>query len=113
MGVVAMLQGDLNSAREAFTAAANKAYHLITMTADRVDALDFRGLSLCGLALCGDLAQIPAARAAYQAARVVTCDAGIVCTVLLYFDALAQADTEGVLAEVRPFAAGIAQTPQQ
>ena len=69
LGVVALLQGDRNAAREAFTAAANKASQLIALTADRYDALDFTGLSLCGLALCGEPAQIPAAKAAYQAAR--------------------------------------------
>ena len=106
LGVVALRQGDRNTAREAFTAAINEAGQLIALTAERYEALDFKGLSLCGLALCGDPAQIPAAKAAYQAARAVTSDAGIVPTVLLYFDALAQADTDGILAEVRPMAAG-------
>ena len=71
------------------------------------EALDSKGLSLCGLALCGDRAQIPAAKAAYKAARAVTSDAGIVRDVLQRFDALAQADTDGILAEVRPVAAGM------
>jgi uncharacterized protein (UPF0297 family) len=113
LGLVALLQGDRDPAREAFTAATKEAGQLIALTADRYVALDMKGLSLCGLALCGDPAQIPAAKAAYQAARKVTSDAGIVRMVLQYFDALAQADTDGILAEVRPVAAGISQTPQQ
>jgi hypothetical protein len=113
LGVVALLQGDRNTGKEAFTAAVNKAGHLLALTPDRYKALDVNGLCFCGLALCGDSAQIPAAKISYTAARAVTSDAGIVCMVLQYFDALAQADTEGILAEVRPFAAGIAQTPQQ
>jgi tetratricopeptide (TPR) repeat protein len=116
LGVVALLQRDLDSARAAFAAAINEADQLIALTPERYDALDFKGLSLCGLALCGDPAQIPTAKAAYHAARAVTRDAGIVRAVLQYFDALVQADTDGILAEVRPFAAGaigLAQTPQQ
>ena len=69
--------------------------------------LDVKGLSLCGLALCGDPVQIPAAKAAYSAARAVTSEAGITRAVLQRFDALAQADTDGILADVRPVAAGV------
>ena len=107
LGVVALRQGDLNSAREAFTAAIKEASELIALTANLYAAIDFKGLSHCGLALCGDPAQIPAAKAAYKAARAVTSDVGIVRAVLQRFDALAQADTGGILAEVRPVAAGV------
>jgi tetratricopeptide (TPR) repeat protein len=113
LGVVALLQGDRNTAREGFTAATNEAGQLIALTINRYEALDVKGLSHCGLALCGDLAHIPAAKDAYKSARAVTCDIGIVRTVLQYFDGLAKADNEGILAEVRPFAAGVSQTPQQ
>ena len=107
LGVVALRQGDLPAAREAFTAALKEASQLIALCADRYAALDTRGLSFCGLALCGDPAQIPAAKAAYKAARAFTSDPGITHAVLQIFDALAQADSTGVLAEVRPAAAGI------
>jgi tetratricopeptide (TPR) repeat protein len=107
LGVVALRQAELNTAREVFTAAINEASQLIALTADRYDALDVKGLSLCGLALCGDPAQIPAAKTAYSAARAVTSDAGITREVLQWFDALAQADADGILAEVRPIAAGV------
>jgi tetratricopeptide (TPR) repeat protein len=113
LGLVALRQGDRNAARDAFTTATNEAAQLIALTADRYAALDIKGLSLCGLALCGDLVQIAAAKDAYKAARAVTSDAGIVGTVLQYFDALAEADIDDILAEVRPVAAGISQTPQQ
>ena len=107
LAVVALRQGDVNTAREAFTAALNQATALLALTADRYDALDAKGLSLCGLALCGDPTPIPAAKAAFHAARAVTSAAGIVGSVLQLFDALAQADTDGILAEVRPIAAGV------
>jgi len=113
LGAVALLQGDLNAAKEAFTTAINEADQLIVLTAERYDALDSKGLSLSGLALCGDPAHIPAAKASYSAARAVTSDVGIVRTVLQYFDAVAQPDADGILAEVRPFAAGTSHTPQQ
>jgi hypothetical protein len=107
LGLVALRQAELNTAREAFTAAINEASRLIALTADRYSALDVKGLSLCGLALCGHPAHIPAAKAAYSAARAVTSAAGITHEVLRWFDALAQADADGILAEVRPIAAGV------
>jgi tetratricopeptide (TPR) repeat protein len=107
LGVVALRQGDLNTAREAFTAAINQATQLIALTPDRYEAPDAKGLALCGLAVCGDPLQIPAAKAAYSVARAVTSDAGITRAVLQLFDTLAQADAAGILAEVRPVAAGM------
>lgn len=113
LGVVALRQGDLSAAKEAFIGAINEASHLLTLTADRYEALDVKGLSLCGLALCGDRAQIAAAKVAYKAARGVTADPGIVREVLQRFDALAQADGDGILAEVRPVAAGVIRRPSK
>lgn len=46
------------------------------------------------------------AAAAFRAARAITSAAGIVAQVLGLFDALAVADADGVLAAVRPAAAG-------
>ena len=106
LGLVALRQGDLHAAKEAFTSAISEADHLIALTAGRYDALDTKSLALCGLALCGDLAQIPAAKAAFRAARAVTSNAGTVRDVLFQFDTLAQADINGILAEVRAIAAG-------
>jgi tetratricopeptide (TPR) repeat protein len=107
LGVVALRQGDMNTAKEAFTAAVNDAGQLIDLTANWYKAFDTKGLSLCGLALCGDPVQIPAAKTAYSAARAVASDAGVTCEVLCRFDALARADSGGILAEVRPVAAGM------
>jgi tetratricopeptide (TPR) repeat protein len=107
LAVVALRRGDVNTAQEAFTAALNQATALLALTANRYDALDAKGLSLCGLALCAAPTPIPAAKAAFQAARAVTSAAGIVGRVLQLFDDLAQADSKGILAEVRPTAAGV------
>lgn len=107
LGLVAHRQGDVIGARDAFVAAVNKASHLINLTSNRFEALDVKGLALCGLALCGDSNNITAAKAAYHAARAVTSDAGITRAVLQRFDALAQGDSEGNLTEVRTIAAGV------
>lgn len=51
---------------------------------------------LCGLVLCGDRENLPAAIEAYQAARAINKDAGIVGRVLRLLDALALAAPDGV-----------------
>jgi len=106
LGVVAVRQGDLNSAAAAFSAASNHASQLIDLTPNRYAALDIQGLSLCGLVLCRQPEQIQLAKAAYKAARALTSNLGVVRDILQRFDALSKADTKGLLAEVRPFAAG-------
>ncbi|HEY6968362.1 MAG TPA: tetratricopeptide repeat protein [Candidatus Angelobacter sp.] len=106
LGVVALRQRDMNNARKAFTAAINEASQLLALNPDSYDALDVKGLALCGLVLCGETSQIPNAKAAFKAARSITADVGIIRAVLQLFDALGQADTNGILTEVRPLVAG-------
>jgi tetratricopeptide (TPR) repeat protein len=106
LGMVSLLEGHRSAARDAFTAALNHAGRLLELNPEQYEALDVKGLSLCGLGLCGEPAGIPAAKAAYQAARAVTSDAGIVRAALQRFDSLARADKDGLLAGVRPVAAG-------
>jgi len=106
VGLVSLRQGDVTTATAAFTAAIAEADQLIASTPERFSALDVKGLALCGLVLCGNEAQIPDAITAYKAARAVTTDPGIVQMVLQMFDALAQADTVGILGPVRSAAAG-------
>jgi hypothetical protein len=106
LGVVTFREKDLSAARETFTAAIDRADGLLAMTPDRYDALDAKALALCGLVLCGDKEEIPAARAALAAARKVTSAPGVVKRVLQLFDALAVGDTNRLLADVRSVAAG-------
>jgi len=63
-------------------------------------------LALCGLALCGEANPVAPAVEAYRAARAINSDAGVVGRVLRLFDALAQADEAGVLADARAAAGG-------
>lgn len=106
LGLIALRQGDLKSARTAFLAAIAQADHLLGLTPRLFAALDTKGLSSCGLALCGDSDRLSQAASAYQAARATATYPGIVDDVLQLFDALAIADSSGMLRGVRPIAAG-------
>jgi len=106
LGVAALRQGDRLAAQAAFAKALTQARDLLTHSPQLYTALYTQGLALCGLALCENVAHMPGAKEAYKAARALTTDAGVVGRVLLLFDALAEADTVGLLAEVRAEAAG-------
>jgi tetratricopeptide (TPR) repeat protein len=106
LGVAAFCQGDRMAARQAFAAALYQAEELLKLNPQFYRALDSKGLALCGMALCENTEYIPGAKEAYKAARAINSDAGIVGRVLRRFDALAKADTAGILSEVRAQAAG-------
>ena len=106
LGVIALRQGNQAAARQSFTVAMDHVEALLSAYAQNYQALDSKGLALCGLALTEDPKRIAEAVAAYRAARAITKATGIVQRVLHLFDALAQADTYGVLAPVRAAAAG-------
>jgi tetratricopeptide (TPR) repeat protein len=106
LGVAALRQGDRMAARDAFATALHQADELLTWSPQFYQALDTKGLALCGLALCENSEHIPGAKEAYKAARTINSDAGIVGRVLRRFDALVKADTAGILTEVRAEAAG-------
>jgi tetratricopeptide (TPR) repeat protein len=72
LGVIAAQQGDAEAAHECFAAARAHAEELLALTPENYNALDAQALALAGL---GD---VEAARVAYQAARVINSDAGIV-----------------------------------
>ena len=72
LGVIALRQNDLPAAREAFTAALTHAEGLLAHTPEYLDALDAKALALAGLG------ETDNARAAYQAARAINRDPGIV-----------------------------------
>ena len=106
LGIIAIRQNDSIVAEHAWTAAVAETDRLLAHTADYYEALDSKALALSGLALCGHMQHLPAAIAAYRAARAVTSAVGIVGRVLRLFDALAQVDTAGLLAPVREVAGG-------
>ncbi|HEX6289575.1 MAG TPA: TIR domain-containing protein [Herpetosiphonaceae bacterium] len=104
LGVIALHQGERETAREKFNAALQEANRLLRHTPELYKALDTKALALCGLALIEGAQHVPAAIEAYRAARAINSDAGIVGRVLRLFDALASQDAAGVLADVRPAA---------
>jgi tetratricopeptide (TPR) repeat protein len=106
LGVVAHRQRDLNVAKQAFDEANDQADKLLAMAPERYEALDAKGIALCGLALCGDTEKTISARSAFRAARAITSAEGVVHGVLQLFDALAVEDESRVLVDVRAAAAG-------
>lgn len=106
LGLIALRQGDRTAAQKAFATAIHQASALLTQSPHLFGALDIQGIAFCGLALCESSKHIQAAKEAYKAARAINSDAGIVRRVLRYFDSLAMADTDVILAEVRVDAAG-------
>ena len=107
LGVIALRQGYHTTAQEAFTTAIAKANSIFELNnQDYFEAWDTKGLAYSGLALCESSEHVPKAIEAYQAARALCKDVGIVNRVLRLCDALAVADEKGILAEVRKAAAG-------
>jgi tetratricopeptide (TPR) repeat protein len=107
LGVIALRQGDSASAKNAFKAAVEASDALLGHNKQNYDALDAKGLALCGLALCDeDTNYIPDAISSYEAARSITRAPGTVRRVLRLFDELAKADTQGLISGVREAAGG-------
>jgi len=101
LGVIALLQGDKTYSKEAFESAILTSNLLLSHSNKNYNALDARGLALCGLALCEENTNyIPDAISAYNAARSITRGTGIVGRNMRLFDKLANADTNGLLVEV-------------
>lgn len=112
-GIIALRQGDASAARGAFVRAIGQADEILSKTAEYYSALDAKGLSICGLAICdgnGKGGQPSAltddAITTFNKARQIAPHAGVVKSVLRLFDELAKCDTEGFLKDVRKAAAG-------
>jgi tetratricopeptide (TPR) repeat protein len=105
-GIAALRQGDRPAALEALSSALKEADSLLSRNPKKYDSLDVKGLALCGLALCEDIKHLPAAKEAFEEARAISSAPGVVQHILRLFDALAVADTVGVLRGIRRAAAG-------
>jgi tetratricopeptide (TPR) repeat protein len=106
MGIIQLREGETAESCEAFSQSLEEANVLLEKSDQNFSALDTRALALCGLTLCEDKQHMAAATDAFIAARKITKAKGVVTSVLNQFDALAQADTDGVLATLRKAAAG-------
>jgi tetratricopeptide (TPR) repeat protein len=112
-GIIALRQGERETAQEAFTKSIAQADEILAKTPDFYSALDARGLALCGLALCDDRLltmdrkkKINEAVETFRAARKIAPHAGVVKSVLRLFDELVKCDEEGTLNDVRKAAEG-------
>jgi tetratricopeptide (TPR) repeat protein len=115
-GVIPPNAGDMTSplraAQEAFTAAIQHADALLAQTPEYYDALDGKGIALCGLGMLSADREtdkrMTEAVVAFRAARKINHDAGVVARAVRLLDALALAHPNGaaVLAEARHAAGG-------
>jgi tetratricopeptide (TPR) repeat protein len=101
-GVIRQRQGKTREAAGSFYDALDKAQEVLKQTSRYYRALDVMGLSYSGLALAEATDDyFDKAVEAYEAARFITDEPGIVRRRLLLFDALAQSGSGRKLALVR------------
>jgi tetratricopeptide (TPR) repeat protein len=107
-GIIALRQGERETAQEAFTKSIAQADEILAKTPDYYSALDAKGLALCGLLvignwrLDGERDKLHAeAMETFRKARGIAPHAGVVKSVLRLFDELVKCDEEGALKDVR------------
>ncbi len=108
-GIIALRQGERETAQEAFSKSIAQADEILAKTPDYYSALDAKGLALCGIAIVGAtqwVAPTDDAIQTFRAARKIAPHAGVVKSVLRLFDELVKCDEEGVLKGVREVIAG-------
>ena len=118
LGIISLRQSDTNTANQSFIRAIAQADEILSKTPEYYEALDAKGLALCGLILCGRGA-VPASRQGdpaptlddaieiFRKARNIAPHAGIVKRNLRLFDELAKCDSEGILKDVRKAVEGV------
>jgi tetratricopeptide (TPR) repeat protein len=89
LGVTALRQGDEATARQAFQGAVRQTEAMLQLSGDNVGALDARGLAASGLVVLGEQGWVEEAVSAFQQARRVNSQAGIVQRVVRLLRALA------------------------
>ena len=112
-GIIALRQEDNIIATKAFTRAIAQADEILAKTPEFYDALDAKGLALCGVVLTTGDSHLRddchlQAIETFRAARKIAPHAGIVKSVLRLFDELAKCDPEGLLVGVREAVEGVA-----
>jgi tetratricopeptide (TPR) repeat protein len=112
-GIIALRQGERETAQEAFAKSIAQADEILAKTPDYYEALDAKGLSNCGLTICdlrlkieGREELLAEAMETFRKARKIAPHAGVVKSVLRLFDELVKCDEEGILKGVRDAAEG-------
>ena len=107
-GIIALRQGERETAQEAFTRSIAQADEILAKTPDYYSALDAKGLALSGLTICdfgltieGREELLAEAVKTFKRAREIAPHAGVVKSVLRLFDELVKCDEEGILKDVR------------
>ncbi len=118
-GIIALRQGERETAQEAFTKSIAQADEILAKTPDYFSALDAKGLALCGAAIAADddgrrtvddgqssMVYRQQAIESFKQARKIAPHAGVVKSVLRLFDELVKCDEDGILKDVRKAAEG-------
>jgi tetratricopeptide (TPR) repeat protein len=105
-GVILLKQGELDLAQEAFSRTIARSNAILLKTAEYFDALDAKGLAMCGLELILNTGNLSDAKQVFIAARNILSNFSAHKRRLLYFDEIAKADNNRILDEVRPLLAG-------
>jgi tetratricopeptide (TPR) repeat protein len=113
-GIIALRQGERETAQEAFTKSIAQADEILAKTPDYFDALDAKGLSICGSAVIRDQVSgirdqerdVAEAIETFKRAREIAPHAGVAKSALRLFDELVKCDEEGVLKGVRKVISG-------
>ncbi|MBK9600919.1 MAG: hypothetical protein IPO36_03610 [Anaerolineales bacterium] len=103
-GIIALRQGERETAQEAFAKSIGQADEILSKTAEYYSALDAKGLALCGIAIVGAtqwVAPTDDAIQTFRAARKIAPHAGVVKSVLRLFDELVKCDEDNILKDVR------------
>jgi tetratricopeptide (TPR) repeat protein len=108
-GIIALRQGERETAQEAFTRSIAQADEILARTPEYYSALDAKGLALCGAALAADDGQLTIDRGkmvaeavgTFRKARKIAPHAGVIKSLLRLFDELVKCDEEGILKDVR------------
>jgi len=115
-GIIALRQGGRGTAQEAFMKSIAQADEILAKTPDFYEALDAKGLALCGSAVSGEWTVgnskerdevVAEAMETFSKARKIAPHAGVVKRVLRLFDELVKCDEEGILKDVRNAVEGV------
>ena len=123
--IIALWQGERETAQEAFIKSIAQADEILAKTPDYYSALDAKGLAMCGLILVKDLTGftesltggesrgenlsglVEQAIETFQKARKIAPHAGVVKSVLRLFDELVKCDEGEILKDVRKAVEGV------
>ena len=100
-GIVALREGDRQTAQQAFSAAITEANRLLAHGDSLFRAFDSKAAALCGLALCEDKRHLDVAVETFRAARRVNQEVGVVERALRLLDVMKPVDPGNVLDRVR------------